>query len=265
MLQTIGEFARERLEAVGETGEIALRHARRYAELAREIRDSTEGIGQRDSIERDIVEEGNLQAALDTFLAAARRGDAAACEAGMQMCGDLLLYWHIRGKNLTAREYAASFLDADAGASGTVGRASALGTAGLASWALGEFERSNGEWAEAYRMAAEVGAERELCVSASLGAIGMIGFDLEAGLRYAHEAIERTEALGFTWWQGLALTAEGILHTVAGSLDAAEARYSRALEIQEGIGDDEGSGLSLGGLAQLASIRGDLVGARELY
>ena len=29
------------------------------------------------------------------------------------MCGDLWIYWHIRGKNLTAREYAAAFLDAD--------------------------------------------------------------------------------------------------------------------------------------------------------
>ena len=34
------------------------------------------------SLERGIAEEGNLQAALDTLLAAARDGDALACEAG---------------------------------------------------------------------------------------------------------------------------------------------------------------------------------------
>ena len=46
MLQTIEEFAREQLEAAGETDAIALRHARRYAELAREIRDGIESTEQ---------------------------------------------------------------------------------------------------------------------------------------------------------------------------------------------------------------------------
>ena len=120
------------------------------------IRDGIEGTDQIGSLERGIAEEGNLQAALDTLLATAKDGDAAACEAGLQMCGDLWLYWHIRGKNLTAREYAASFLDADTGGSPTVGRAGALITAGLASDMLGQFERANDEWAEAYRIAAEL-------------------------------------------------------------------------------------------------------------
>ena len=121
MLQTIGEYARERLEAAGETGEVAVRHARRYTEVAREIRDGIEGTDQISSLERGIAEEGNLQGALDTLLAAARDGDAAACEAGLQLCGDLWLYWHIRGKNLTAREYAESFLEADDGRLSDVG------------------------------------------------------------------------------------------------------------------------------------------------
>jgi predicted ATPase len=125
MLQTIGEYASERLEAAGETREVALRHARRYSELAREIRDGIEGTDQLGSVERGIAEESNLQSALDTLLAAARDTDAAACEVGLQLCGDLWLYWHIRGKNLTAREYAASFVEADTHGAPTVGRAGA--------------------------------------------------------------------------------------------------------------------------------------------
>jgi len=42
MLQTIGDYARERLEAAGEAYELALRHARHYATLAQEIRDGVE-------------------------------------------------------------------------------------------------------------------------------------------------------------------------------------------------------------------------------
>ena len=89
MLQTIGEYARERLDSSGEAHAVALRHAHRYAASAREIRDGIEGSDQIGAVERGIAEEPNLQAALDTLLAAAKNGDAAACEAGMQLSGDL--------------------------------------------------------------------------------------------------------------------------------------------------------------------------------
>ena len=50
MLQTIADFAREQLEASGAADEVAARHARRYAAVAREIRDDVEGTaaGRRD-------------------------------------------------------------------------------------------------------------------------------------------------------------------------------------------------------------------------
>jgi predicted ATPase/class 3 adenylate cyclase len=265
MLQTIGEYASERLEAAGEKREVALRHARRYAELAREIRDGIEGTDQLGSVERGIAEESNLQSALDTVLAAARDADAAACEVGLQLCGDLWLYWHIRGKNLTAREYAASFLDADTDGSPTVGRAGALITAGLASDMLGQVERANDEWGEAYRIAAELDADREFCIAAFCHGFGLGEVDLEAGLRRARESIERSRAVGFTWAEGFALSLDGVLHRVGCDLDTAQTRYSEALKIQRRIGDEEGAGLSLSGLARLASQCGDLARALELY
>ena len=265
MLQTIREYARERLEAAGETGKVALAHARCYAELARQIRDGIEGTDQMGAVERGIADESNLQVALDTFVAAARDGDAAACEAGLQLCGDLWLYWHIRGKNLTAREYAVSFLEADTDGSSTIGRAGALITAGLASDVLGQSERANDEWAEAYRTAAELDADRELCIAAFCLGFGLRGVDLESGLRRTGESIERSRAVGFIWAQGFASSLDGILHTVAGDLDTAQTRYSEALQIQRRIGDEEGAGLSLGGLAGLATERGELAGALELY
>ena len=184
----------------------------------------------------------------------------------MQLCGDLWLYWHIRGKNLTAREYAASFLDADTASLSHRGRAGALFTAGLASDVLGQLERANDEWAEAYRIAAELEADRELCIGAFLGGFGLLRFDLEAGLRLdAREHREEPRPSASPGPRGLPRRLDGILHTVAGDVDTAHTRYSRALEIQQRIGDEEGAGLSLGGLAGLASGRGDLAGALELY
>jgi len=265
MLQTIGEYARERLEAAGETREVALNHARRYGAIARSIRDGIEGTDQGGSLARGVVEEANLQAALDTLLAAARDGDVAASELGMQLCGDLWLYWHIRGKNLTAREYSASFLDGDTGGAPTSGRAGALVTAGLASDVLGKFDRANDEWAEAYRIATTLGADRELCIGAFLSGFGLFRFDLQGGIRLMEEGIERSRAVDFAWAEGFASSLVGILHTIAGDLETANERYSHGLRIQLVIGDREGAGLSLGGLAGLAAGRGDLAGALDLY
>jgi predicted ATPase len=96
MLQTIGEYARERLEAAGEVSPLALGHAHRYAELAQTIRDGIEGTDQIGSLERGLAEEGNLAAALDTLLAKAKDGDVDACEVGLQMWRPMALLAHPR-------------------------------------------------------------------------------------------------------------------------------------------------------------------------
>ena len=232
MLETIREYARERLDAAGETDEVTRRHADRYAELAREIRDGIEGTTQRASIERGVVEEANIDAALSTLLAAARSGDAGARAAALQLCGDLWLYWHIRGKHLTARDYAASFLEDDEGAAPTLGRTGALIAAGLASWTLGAYEHANEQWAEAYRLATELDAGREICVGAFCCGLGLLGTDVEAALKWEVEAVERSRALGFTWGEGFASTFHGIIQALTGDTDAARATSEHALEIQ---------------------------------
>ena len=130
---------------------------------------------------------------------------------------------------------------------------------------LGQFERANDEWAEAYRIAAILGADRELCIGAFLAGFGLFRFDLQAGIRLMEEGIERSRAVGFAWAEGFASSLVGILHTVAGDPETAQARYSHGLRIQQVIGDQEGAGLSLGGLAGLMAGRDDLAGALELY
>ena len=265
MLQTIGEYARERLEDSGEAGAIALRHAQRYAALARDIRDSIEGTDQVGAVERGIAEDGNLQAALDTLLASAKRGETTALEQGLQLTGDLWMYWHIRGKNLSSREYATAFLDLDPVGAPTVGRAGALLTVGLGSWISGQLERAIDEWGEAYRIAAELDAGRELCLVGFAQALARLGSDGDAGLTLAEESAERAGELDFTWAQGFAFTVTGMFQALAGDLDAANTRYSDALAIQQRLGDREGVGMSLGGLAGLASGRGDPAAAIDLY
>jgi predicted ATPase/class 3 adenylate cyclase len=265
MLETIREYAREQLEAAEEADEIAARHAQRYATVGREIRDGIEGTAQVASVERGIAEDANLSAALDSLLSRARAGDGDACELGMQLAGDLWMYWHIRGKNVTARDYAEAFLGADKGEAETAGRAGALITVSLGSWMVGEFERAHDESAEGYRIASAIGSGRELCFAALLRALALLFIDLEAATRWTETCIDQSRELELDWALGIALTVDGLARAARGDPARARASFTAALEIQERLADREGAGMSLGGLAQLAAARGEPGEALDLY
>jgi predicted ATPase len=265
MLETIREYAREQLEAGGESDQIALRHAHHYAALAREVRDGIEGATQHASIERGLADEPNLEAALGKLLEAAHSGDTDALEAGLQLCGDLWMYWHIRGKHLTARAYTDRFLQAAGTAAPTGGRVGALITAGIASWTLGAYEQADEQWAQACEGAAALGLERETCIAVICRAIGLLGSDLEEASKRLREGAEASRALGFAWAEGLASSFDGIVDALQGDTETAAAKSEYALAIQRRLGDQEGSGISLGTLAQLAAGRNDLAEALDLY
>ncbi len=233
---------------------------------AGEIRDGIEGTDQIGALERGIAEEGNLQAALDTLLAAAKDGDTDACEAGLQLSGDLFFYWHIRGKNIIAarvrrrvprrgrraRSDARAAGRADHRGPGVVdaGRARAVEGGALRGVSHRSGARSR---SRALRRRLPRGDRDDRARSRS------------RARDWRGDAVEWSRERGLVWAEGFASTIDGIVHTVAGDVETAHARYSRALEIQQQLGDDEGAGLSLGGLAQLAAIRGDLAGvARAL-
>jgi predicted ATPase/class 3 adenylate cyclase len=266
MLQTIADFAREQLDAAGEAAEAGSRHARQYAVVAREIRDAVEGTEQVAGLERGIREEENLGAALDTLLASARAGDADALELGLQIAGDLWMYWHIRGKNITAQDYAGAFLAADQSRTPSAARAAALLTAALGSWMTGKIERAAEEWREAALVAEEAGAVREACVAAvCLSTLGFYGLGPDAALRSAIAGVEQSRAHGLEWLLAIGLVFEGMLHAGAGDELEAHARFVEALEIQQRRDDFEGAGMALSGLASLAANRGDPAEALELY
>jgi predicted ATPase/tetratricopeptide (TPR) repeat protein len=263
MLQTIREFATEHLEGSGETADVSARHATYYAQLATELGARIEGTEQLAWMERGVTDEPNIQGALDNLVDRAGAGDARAAEMGMNACGDLYMFWHIRGKHLSARSYAGAFLAAST--EPTRGRARALNTAGIASWALGHNEQALKEWSESLRIAEEVGDRFTMANAMDGLALGYIGIDVEKGLSWAAAGIELSRELDYPFELSLTLALDGVLHTIAGDSETATARYREALSIQEPRGDHEGAGISLSGLAQLGEMAGDGEKAFELY
>jgi predicted ATPase/class 3 adenylate cyclase len=263
MLQTIRQFATERLEGSGEAGEVAARHAGHYAGLTAQIGAGIEGNEQLAWMERGVADEPNIQAALDNLVDRAGSGDIRAAVLGMAASAELYMFWHIRGKHLSAREYAGAFLAVST--EPTRERARALNTAGIASWALGHNELALEEWSECLRLGEEAG-DRQTMANAMDGlSLGYIGIDVEKGLSWAARGIELCREIDYPFELSLTLALAGILHTIAGDLETATACYREALSIQEPRGDREGAGLSLSGLAQLVEMAGDPELALELY
>ena len=104
-----------------------------------------------------------------------------------------------------------------------------------------------------------------MALAALLLGIDSLTIDMEQAFKWSGEAIDRSRAQNYTWALGLASTFDGILHAVSGDTATAASRFGEALTIQRSLDDKEGSGISLGGLAQLASMSGDLSKAIGLY
>lgn len=266
MLQTIREYAIERLGEVNETDTVRYRQAKYFERIATQIREGLENGHQADWIQRCTLEEANLQSVLDFLMSEARGGNAEAMEIGMTICGQLYFYWHIQGKHIVARQYSNAFLGLPNCPASGRSKALCLNTVGLASSTLGHNEQSVKEHQAAYDIAALVkdrptmGFAKLSMFIAYLG-IGKIA-EAEA---CASEYFQISMESGSDFERGFAHTATGIMHLVKGELDAAKTFYDQALEIQNKIPDLEGGGLSRGGLALLSSLRGNYAESIELY
>ena len=127
MLETIREYAAEKLETSGEAEQLARRHLALYVALAKDV-DERGKVGEYD-VERIEEERENFRRALDTAL-------ALEPEQALDLAGRLGLYWNRRGQFREGRQRLTAALAA-APAAQPLARVRALSEAGnLALWQL---------------------------------------------------------------------------------------------------------------------------------
>ncbi|MFD9630962.1 BTAD domain-containing putative transcriptional regulator [Streptomyces violascens] len=99
LLETVAEYAAQRLDEAGERTEAELRHLVRYRELVRMGEAALRGPRQREVIERLEVEHDNVRAALRTAIG---RG----CEQdGLCLVLAMAWFWQLRGHQADARSW----------------------------------------------------------------------------------------------------------------------------------------------------------------
>jgi predicted ATPase/class 3 adenylate cyclase len=154
MVETVRQYALERLQRGGELDAVRERHARFFVGVAMSARELSE---------RDPAWLARLDEDHDNVLAA-----AAACglhdhlaEAGLRLVAGMEMYWGRRARFGLARQLCTDALARSGAPARTRARCEALNTLGRAEFFLGDYGASLAAWRDMLAMARELG-DREL-------------------------------------------------------------------------------------------------------
>jgi len=165
MLETIREFANEKLEESGEEAELKRAHAEYFLALSEEAESELKGPEQEMCLERLEPEHNNMRAALSWTVG---RGES---ELALQLAGALWRFWWVGGYFDEGRRWLEEILAEDDGTPAARGKA----LEGL-SWLLvlqGELDRAEAIAEKGLRLSDEAGLENSLVASlrGTLGAV----------------------------------------------------------------------------------------------
>ncbi|MEM9887202.1 MAG: helix-turn-helix domain-containing protein [Bacteroidota bacterium] len=265
LLQTIKDFAMEKLIEAKEEERIQHKHAQYFLEFASYLREGAEGQEQDKRMREGIAEEANTSIALNYLLEKAQKGDTEAGEMGLGICSELWMYWHIRGKHKLAADYITSFLEHTDDEQISLYKCGALFCLQVATLTLGELDRCQEAAIRSYEMAKKINDEVAIGKGLIAMSFGHLHLDPTLAVNYSNEAVAACRALNKGYWKALSLWQNGLLHLITGNLEVAKASYSESFRLFQKLEDNEGKGCAQSGLSMLEFIAGKYEKAIELY
>ena len=261
LLQTVRQYAQDRLDESGEGAAVSDRHLLYHVQFAETAGAGLTGPDQRRWIERLDPEREN-------FLFANRWCDhsPSGAEAGLRMMFALKLYLFNRGLLSMLMQGVVDALARPGAQVPTIHRCRALQTAGQVGFMTGRFGQAQSHLEEALAIAEALGdTGRAASVLQTLGMTCVAQGEHGAAHRYLDQALTLAQQRGDRRELAAALNALAQLHRVEGTLDTAHGLYERALEITRELGDHENTAVALLNLALVAVGRGEeSVAARTL-
>lgn len=256
MLETIREYAVERLEESGEAGEVRSRHAAFCAALAEE--------GYTRHLEAETEWSDRLEADHDDLRAALDWLESHDPDRALELVGALGWFWLSHSHlNEGGRRLATALERSDAAGPP---RARALTGAGaLAGW-LGDFTTGRARLAEGLALWQELGDEGEL--AGALDALGWVDFvsgESADGLAVFEQSLELRRKLDDRPGEARALTGVCQMLVALGDTGRAETLSHELLDLASELGDGRAEHFGYHFLADCALIRGDFEAAEERY
>lgn len=258
MLETIREFASERLAEHGDPDALRRRHARFYLALAE---DGAASLAADPAVSLDLLEgeHDNLRAAIDWAVGA---GEA---DTPLRLGAALWRFWEMRGFVREGSDRLESILAVARGSQDPL-YMKVRYAAGVLADAAGRYALARTRFSE--NLAAYRAAGDDWGVANSLNNLGIAALrqnDYDEARRCYTESLSLWRKLGNRHAVALSLNNLGNVANLQKDFDAARALHEESLAIFRELGDERGIALTLHHLGDVSRDRAEQDAARQLY
>ena len=263
MLETIREYALERLAASGEASKVGSLHAQFFRDLAESAEPHLTGPDFGEWLARLTAEVPNLRAALRWAL---ESRDAGAVEIGLLTAGALWRYWQLTGSLREAADWLDGLLKRDGDDVAPSARAKALqGAGGIAYW-QNDLARSRQLYEESVKIYRQVGGKGELANALNdLAYLPMLQGEIPLAQELFTEARDLFQELGDSWHTALAEMNIASTKFFVGDYESARQTIEAVVPVIRERGDRFWLTEAVTGLGQLEQLTGRYVQARGHY
>src|SRR5437588_7880910 len=258
MLETIREYALERLAASGEAEAVQRQHAIFFLRFSEEAEPKIRGAEHFLWRTRLEVEHDNLRAALRWTL------ESQEAEMGMQLAFSLVAFWRASNQDREGRNWCEQVLAQPGTSARTAARAMALLAAGAMTMFQGDIPQAQLLLEESIAIGREVGrvAKRTLALALALLAYGaLLQGHLGAARELAEEGVRLFREVGEAWGTALALNHLGRATLELGDPVAARPLLEESAALFR-AGNMQRLAMPLNTLGRVALRQGDDTGAR---
>jgi predicted ATPase len=257
MLETIREYALEKLEASGEEALTKRAHAAYCLVLAEEEVAEPSGT---EWLERFAFEHDNFRAGLDWLT---ETGDA---EWGLRLGTALFRFWETREYLTEGRDRLGKLLKLEGAKAPTKARTRALFAAGVLAGEQGDYAAADTLISESQNIARQLGDKTGVAVSLNAKAVtARDRGDVQAARSLFEESLAQWRELGDLKAVARSLSNLANVVKLQGDYDRARSLYAECLSIFRGLRDRTGVAWSLNYQGDVARDQGDSDAARTLY
>ncbi len=260
MLETIREFARERLEEAEEGGAVRDRHFRYFLERAVAAEPQLRLADQRRWLDELEEEHDNLRGALRWA------ADDRRTLEGLRFAAALWRFWHLHAHLAEGRRWLEEVLALPGAEEPTTERWAALtALGGLAYWQQ-DLDGIRQAYEGSLVLARDLGdREAEAEALYNMAYVKAAEGDFEEAIALAEESLARSRELGFDRVAGDCLFLLGIGARLMGDLDKAQALTDESLQTHRARGDRFGGTIALYAVGRVAFAQGDMARSRAVF
>jgi predicted ATPase len=253
MLETIREYAVERLDQSEEGEVVRDSHARYFLALTEQEKAGAAASEYLESIQAD---HDNVRAALGGSL------EGGKAEVALRMGYGLWTFWYLHGHLSEGRRWLEEALVTGAGAPAPL-RANALRAAGNMAYHIGDYSAALVHQEECLELYRQLGDKKGIAASLNnLAITAADDGDFALSRSLYEDSLALSRELGDRESEALTLGNLGNLELYQGQLDEARSRYQQSLEIYRGQSAKAGIPYPLSELGDLARRQGDCASAR---